>query len=107
MESTSSVFKPVPSYHGMIRMGQRGISNAAVQKVIDKGRVIHKQSLKYFFVPKSKTRDWTSSDREAVMDLVVITDLYIQEIITCYRNPQAVHKIKKKSKRLRKNKYMI
>jgi hypothetical protein len=102
MESTTSVFKPEPSYHGMIRMDQRGISKAAVQTVIDKGRVIHKQSLKYFFVPKSQTRDWTPGDQEAVMDLVVITDLYIREVVTCYRHPQAVHKIKKKSKRLKK-----
>ena len=102
MESATSVFEPEPSYHGMIRMDQRGITKAAVQKVIDKGRVIHKQNLKYFFVPKSQTRDWTPGDQESVMDLVVITDLYIREVVTCYRHPQAVHKIKKKSKRLKK-----
>ena len=102
MESTNSVLTPEPSNHGMIRMDQRGISKGAVQKVIDKGRVIHKQSLKYFFVPKSQTRDWTPGDQAMVMDLVVITDLYVREVVTCYRHPQAVHRIKKKSKRLRK-----
>lgn len=102
MESTTSVFKPEPTYHGMNRMDQRGISKAAVEKVIEKGRVIHKQRLKYFFVPKSFTKDWSPGDQESVVDLVVITDLNIREVITCYRHPQAVHKIKKKSKRLRK-----
>jgi hypothetical protein len=102
MKSTITQFQPKPSYHGMIRMDQRGISKSAVQKVIDKGRIIHKQSLKFFYVPKSQTRDWSPGDQDAVLDLVVITDLNVQEIITCYRNAEAVHQIKKKPKRLRK-----
>ncbi|PZX45996.1 DUF4258 domain-containing protein [Algoriphagus chordae] len=102
MESTTTEFKPTPSYHGMIRMAQRGISKNAVQKVIDTGRIIHKQSLKFFYVPKSQTRDWLPGDQDAVSDLVVITDLNVREIITCYKNSEAVHQIKKKPKRLRK-----
>lgn len=90
------------SLHSKTRICQRGICPEAVLKVIAQGEIIHKQGLKFHFIPKRISKDWTPKDRELVRDLVVITNLFRDEVITCYKNPKAIHQIKKKPKRLSK-----
>ncbi|TFV94481.1 DUF4258 domain-containing protein [Algoriphagus kandeliae] len=102
METRKLISIPQPTLHGKTRMGQRGISEEVALLVIKEGEVIHKQGLKFFFVPKAKRADWQVKDAEAVANLMVITDQSIREIITCYKSDRAIHRVKKKSKRLKK-----
>jgi hypothetical protein len=90
------------SLHSKTRICQRGICPDAVLKVIALGDIIHKQGLKFHFIPKRKSKNWTPKDRELVRDLIVITNLFRDEVVTCYKNPKAIHQIKKKPKRLLK-----
>lgn len=103
METRELAIIPQPTCHGKTRMGQRGISEKAALLVIKEGIMIHKQGLKFFFVPKAKREDWETKESESVANLMVITDGFMREIITCYKSDKAVHHVKKKPKRLRKN----
>ena len=90
------------SKHSKVRIQQRGISQESVISVITLGKKIHKQSLKFFYVPKSTIKGLPIKEQECLANLIVITDHYQSEVITCYKSQKAVHKIRKKSKRLRK-----
>jgi hypothetical protein len=87
------------SNHCNSRVSQRGISDEAVSLVISYGDIIHKQGLKFHFLTKSKC-DKLDIPIELVRDLMVITNLDRTEVVTCYKNPNAIHAVKKKSKRL-------
>lgn len=95
------------SLHGSIRMEQRRIKPDMVSLVLSRGKVIHKQGLRFYFVPKAQSKEWKPSEIENVKDLIVITDRQGIELITCYRNPQAVKAIKKKTKWLCKGKSQV
>lgn len=90
------------SLHGKARLSQRGIKEDAVLKVLQFGEIIHKQGLKFHYLPKSKGKTLGQKELEETRDLLVITNLNRTEVITCYKNPKAVHEVKKKSKRLSK-----
>jgi len=90
------------SLHGKTRLSQRGIKEEAVLKVIQFGEIIHKQGLKFHYLPKSKSKVLGQKELEETRDLLVITNQNRTEIITCYKNPKAVHEVKKKPKRLSK-----
>ncbi|WP_439490541.1 DUF4258 domain-containing protein [Algoriphagus sp.] len=100
MNISTSIIKL--SNHSLARLSQRGIHEDAVMTVIQEGEIIHKQGLKFHYLPKSKCKNWNSEKAEMVKDLMVITNLTRTEVITCYKNPKAVHEVKKKSKRLSK-----
>jgi hypothetical protein len=91
---------PNYSFHSEIRMSQRGISPEATNACIRYGEVIHKQSMKFFFITKKALDLLSPKLQEKVRDLVVVTDLKEKCVITCYRNAHAPHRIKKKPKRL-------
>lgn len=88
------------SRHGSVRMEQRGIKPEMVSLVLSQGKLIRKQGLRFYYVPKSSATDWGKNEQEAVRDLIVITDKNGYQLITCYRHPKAVKAIKRKSKRL-------
>jgi hypothetical protein len=90
------------SFHGKTRLSQRGIKEDAVLKVLKFGEIIHKQGLKFHYIPKSRFKILGGKQLEETRDLLVITNHNRTEVITCYRNPKAVHEVKKKSKRLAK-----
>ena len=81
-------------------LSERGISTKAVEQVILQGNTIHKQQLKFLFLPKSKIHKVEKSVQEAARNLVVIMNLDKTEVVTCYKHEKAVHRIKKKNKRL-------
>lgn len=91
------------SRHGSVRMEQRGIKPSMVSLVLSHGKVIRRQGLRFYFVPKVQSKAWNPQDIEYVRDLIVITDQQGLELITCYRNPAAIKAIKRKSKWLRKS----
>lgn len=87
------------SSHCNSRISQRGISDEAVRVVVSYGDIIHKQGLKFHFLTKSRCNK-LDIPVELVRDLMVITNLDRTEVVTCYKNPKAIHEVKKKSKRL-------
>lgn len=89
--------------HGSIRKQQRGIKDIEIETVLSLGKIIHKQGLKFFYVPKSLILSTDLISDLSLSRLIVVTDLNQTEIITCYKHEKAIHKIKKKSKRLLKN----
>lgn len=93
--------------HGMRRLQQRGISQTSVRSVLEHGEAIHRQHLKFFHLPKSRIRSIGLKDTDGLSNLIVITDLLQREIVTCYKSSKAVHRIKKKPKRLRKKQAAI
>lgn len=92
------------SRHGSERMEQRGIKPEMVSLVLRQGAIIRKQGLRFYFVPKSSVKDWSKKEQEAVRDLIVITDKNGGQLVTCYRHPQAIKAIKRKTKWLCKGK---
>lgn len=90
------------SYHSKFRMSQRGISTDAINACIHYGEAIHKQSLVFIYIPKKKLENLSPNLQSKVKDLVVVTNLHTDCVITCYRNSNALHRIKKKPKRLSK-----
>lgn len=91
------------SLHGTKRLQQRGISHTSVRSVLEHGKAIHRQHLKFFHLSKSRIKSIGLKDTDGLSNLIVITDLVQKEIVTCYKSPKAVHRIKKKPKRLRRN----
>jgi hypothetical protein len=89
------------SNHCKLRIAQRGISKEAIITVLDFGEIIHKQGLKFHYLPKAKCKKLEIPEN-LVKDLMVITNSNKTEVVTCYKNPKAVHQVKKKSKRLSK-----
>jgi len=81
-------------------MSQRGITPEAIKTCIRYGEVIYKQSLKFFFITKKQMDQLPSKIRGKVKDLIVVTNSETDCVITCYRNANAPHRIKKKPKRL-------
>lgn len=92
------------SHHGEIRKQQRGIKDEEIDTVLHWGRCIHKQGLRFHYLPKSTIRDRSLAYDDSLSNLIVITDGKGIEIITCYKSDKGVHRIKKKSKRLAKRK---
>jgi len=91
------------SRHGKVRLDQRGISQSAVLSVIQLGTTLYRQSLMFIYIPKAKLKGLGAKDQAAVSNLIVVTNRDKTEVITCYKNEKAIHRIKKKSKRLRKS----
>ncbi|WP_162342686.1 DUF4258 domain-containing protein [Cyclobacterium salsum] len=87
------------SNHCSSRIIQRGISDEAIRLVIYYGDIIHKQRLKFHFLTRARCQK-LDIPIELVRDLMVITNLNRTEVVTCYKNPNAIHEVKKKSKRL-------
>ncbi len=91
---------PNYSFHSAVRMSQRGISSEAIKACIHYGEVIYKQGMKFLFIPKKRLDQLAPKLQEKVRDLVVVTNQNEKCVITCYRNAHALHRIKKKPKRL-------
>ncbi|MGM0947163.1 MAG: DUF4258 domain-containing protein [Bacteroidota bacterium] len=94
----------VLSRHSKIRLQQRGIQLEEVKAVLKHGRVIYKQGMKFHYLPKANIREKCRQYDPQLSSLIVITDGTGQEVITCYKSDKAVHRIKKKPKRLYRNK---
>ncbi|RZS97152.1 DUF4258 domain-containing protein [Cecembia calidifontis] len=86
--------------HARCRASQRGISIISVATVIQYGKVIHKQGLKFIFIPKTQMEKFSPDEQKALQKLLVITDKQYKEVVTCYRSDKGLKRIRKKSKRL-------
>jgi hypothetical protein len=89
------------SRHSLKRLSQRGISKSIVQMVVANGNVIFKQGLKFYYVTKKQMKYFGPAIQKELNNLVVIMSLD-NTVITCYKNRNAVKRVKHKSKRLSK-----
>jgi hypothetical protein len=79
-------------------MAQRGLCQETIQLVLKYGRVIHKQGLKFFYITKRMAQG--DPELAQATDLMVVVGRDFSTIVTCYRNPKAIKRVKRKPKRL-------
>jgi hypothetical protein len=97
MTKTATLLHPTLSVHAQARSAQRAISKAQIQQVVAEGRVIHKQGLRFHYLPKCVR----ASGQKSLDGLVVVSSASDGVIVSCYRNKKAIHRIKQKSKYLK------
>jgi hypothetical protein len=86
------------SPHSRKRMAQRGLCQETIQLVLKYGRVIHKQGLKFLYITKRMAQD--DPELAQATDLMVVVSGVSGVVLTCYRSPKAIRRVKKKPKRL-------
>jgi hypothetical protein len=99
MKTTKEVHL-IKSHHAEIRFQQRGIIDWAVAEVLKYGESIHKQGCIFKYMPKREIdRYYLPNQAKALYNLVLLQSAE-EVIITGYKHPDAIRKIKLKSKRL-------
>jgi hypothetical protein len=91
-----------PTNHAVQRFQQRSISEWAIGQLVQFGDCIYKQGMRFYYMRiREIERFYTPEEGKELKDLVVLmtNDMII---ITAYRNPNGVHAIKRKGKRLAK-----
>lgn len=89
------------SLHACVRSNQRSISYGDCMKAILYGRKFHATGVVFHFIGQKELNDciMLCGDKEHLNGLVVITDCLNHDIITVYKNKNALKEIHKKSKR--------
>lgn len=98
----------ITTYHAEQRLQERSISEWAIEQVVQYGECIHKQKMRFCYMTKKEIgRYYNPEQGSELKDLIVLMGAD-SVVITAYRNPDAVHTIKCKGKRLAKeSKYKL
>ena len=89
------------STHSMTRASQRGIDMDTIKLGMLYSNEFFKQGLIFYVVKTSYLPDsLTKQQRLKLENLVIVIAGDSNQIITCYKNKNAMHLIKRKSKRL-------
>jgi hypothetical protein len=98
----------ITTYHADQRFQQRAISEWAISQIVQYGSCIHKQKMRFCYMTKKEIgRYYNPEQGSELKDLIVLMSAD-SAVITAYRNPDAVHTIKCKGKRLAKeSKYKL
>lgn len=89
------------SYHSQKRSQQRGIRPEDIAMAMTYGHLIQKQRLCYYIVKMNDLPEELSpSVRQRLKNLVVITNVDTDCLITCYKNAGGLRHIKKKHPQL-------
>ena len=89
------------SNHSRIRSQQRGITSDLINLAMDYSLAFFKQGLIFFAVlEKMMPEDMDHNLREKLNNLVVVVSPESNEIVTCYKSHNGVHRLKRKTKRL-------
>ena len=92
----------ITTYHAEQRLQERSISEWAIEQVVQYGECIHKQKMRFCYMTKKEIgRFYNPEQGSELKDLIVLMGAE-SVVITAYRNPDAVHTIKCKGKRLAK-----
>jgi len=111
--TTNNAMEIITTYHADQRFQQRAISEWAIGQIVQFGECIHKQNMRFRYMTKKEIgRYYNPEQGKELKDLIVLMSPD-SAVITAYRNPDAVHTIKCKGKRLakepkykRRNKYI-
>jgi hypothetical protein len=88
------------TYHAEQRLQERSISEWAIEQLVQYGECIHKQKMRFCYMTKKEIgRYYNPEQGSELKDLIVLMSPD-SVVITAYRNPDAVHTIKCKGKRL-------
>lgn len=89
------------SQHAMKRCQQRGICRRAIALALVYGAYEFRQGMVFRVVRDCDIpASLGSKDRELLRHLVVVMDESEREVVTCYRNPRAAARIRRKPKHL-------
>ena len=91
------------SVHSYQRSSQRGIRTLWIKTVIQQGRVVYRQGYKFFFMTDKELCYYDPEMQERLRNLVVVLASDSNRVVTCYKNRNAVKRIKRKNKRLIKD----
>ncbi len=84
--------------HARMRADQRGISIEMIKIAILKGKVLFRQGLRYFIcVEKKMSKIIAPSKIDKYKNIVVIMNQK-NEVVTCYKNKNAISNIRRKNK---------
>ena len=85
--------------HAEIRMAQRGLSDDALRFVAAYGQITYRTGVKFIFLGR---RDIPRQHRRShghLEGLTLVLNPRTHEVITCYRNREALSEIRRKAKR--------
>ena len=89
------------SHHSQVRSSQRGITYDLLNLAMDYSEAIFKQGLIFFAViQRLLPENMDHHLKEKLNNMVVVVSPESNEIVTCYRSPEGIHRIKRKQKRL-------
>lgn len=92
--------QPTLTSHACTRAGQRSFSRAEIEYVLTHGRVIRRTGIRFYFLA---ARDVPLPDRRSawvqrLVGATLLVDARGSDIITLYKNPDALRTIRRKSK---------
>ena len=91
------------TFHSTRRASQRGIKKDHIDLVMQHGKVIRKQGLRFFIMTQNELKYFPLHIQDVLKNVVVVLAGNENVVITTYKNKDAVRNIKRKSKRLIKN----
>ena len=91
--------------HAKKRAGQRGTALSLVAHVLEVQRCIHRQGYRFYYLTEKDLRYHPPALQDRLRNLVVVMDAWKDVVVTLYKNRQALTRIKKKPKRLIRNRY--
>lgn len=104
--NTLDDFQMTLSVHSTERLIERNISHGAIELALIYGKAFFKQGLVFYVLGEQNLPELVGAKtRKKCKNLVVVTAGDSDEIITTYRNKNPFKYIKKKSKRLCKNRF--
>ena len=86
--------------HSTKRASQLGINDNVISTIIKDGDTIHKQGLRFQYVQRDQLDYYKTDFRDRLENVVVVLAGDSDTVITCYKNRDAVKKIRRKPKRL-------
>jgi hypothetical protein len=100
--SKNNTMEITTTYHAEQRIQQRAISEWAIAQVVQFGERIYKQKMRFCYMPKKEIGRYYNPDQAKELQDIIVLMSQDSAVITAYRNPDAVHTIKCKGKRLTK-----
>ncbi len=88
--------------HAEQRIHQKAISEWAIAQVVQFGEHIYKQKMRICYMTKKEIGRYYNPDQAKELQDIIVLMSQDSEVITAYRNPDAVQTIKCKGKRLAK-----
>ncbi len=89
----------LPSLHAISRAYERGITTAMIRDTLTWGRKVHRQGLRfYIMLRRCVPHDLEQGCAKRLVNVTVVLG-GDDTIVTVYRNPKALYRIKRKCKR--------
>ncbi|MDX1415893.1 MAG: DUF4258 domain-containing protein [Candidatus Promineifilaceae bacterium] len=84
------------THHAVQRMCQREITKMDINTAINEGTKLYRSGIVFFFIDENNLSDFMREIMDYLIGVTVLCDPVTKEIITVYRNPDALNDIKLK-----------